>query len=166
MSFEPLDELTPALKVMIRAKFLDKGLSKTAMQVRSQAKKNVMRKKYNGLVISNTGDLAKSINSKKVKVHFYRITVTEPYGVYVHEGTRPHFPPFSPISKWVAKKLKKPKNPANYLITRAIQKNIAKYGTKAKPFLKDAMEAEATEKKITERIQVELIKELSGSKEW
>lgn len=51
-----------------------------------------------------TGDLRKSISSKVTKlVSEYLITCfsNTNYAVYVHDGTRPHFPPIDKIAKWI-----------------------------------------------------------------
>lgn len=157
------DELTPALNKMIKGQFLNRGIAKIAQKVKTKAKKNIMKRgKYNSGVISNTGDLAKSIQSERKGFAHYNVKVTEPYGVFVHEGTRPHYPPFKPISEWVARKLKVKNNPANYLITRAIVRKIGAKGTEAKPFLKDAMAEEAAEKNFKKVIENELKKELDS----
>lgn len=56
-----------------------------------------------------------------------------PYSMAVHEGTRPHMPPVSALEAWSKKKGLNP---------WAVAKNIAKFGTKANPFLKRAVEAQ------------------------
>ena len=55
------------------------------------------------------------------------------YAIYVHQGTRPHWPPVKPIKKWVMRKLgirgaDVPK------VTFLVRRKISKEGTKAKPF--------------------------------
>lgn len=57
------------------------------------------------------------------------------YGIFVHEGTRPHFPPYKgakgePLRRWSRQKGIPP-----FLVARAISRK----GTKAQPFLKDAV---------------------------
>lgn len=62
------------------------------------------------------------------------------YAVYVHEGTKPHWPPHKPLRQWVRKKL----NPATDeldSIAFLIRRKIAQEGTKAKPFLAVAIRA-------------------------
>jgi hypothetical protein len=57
-----------------------------------------------------------------------------PYGIYVHEGTRPHFPPYgegTPLAAWG----KRHGIPA-FLVARA----IARRGTKGRPFFKQGFE--------------------------
>ena len=48
-----------------------------------------------------------------------------PYAIFVHEGTKPHFPPLHAIEKWADRHGIPP-----FLVARA----IAKKGTKGKPF--------------------------------
>lgn len=73
------------------------------------------------------------------------------HGVFVHEGTKPHFPPIEPILKWVIYKglLNKANKPAATLkslkksggdneakaIAYLIARKISRVGTKAFPFL-------------------------------
>ena len=79
------------------------------------------------------------------------------YGIFRHEGTRPHFPPIEPIQKWViykglvrdrnnkpssirAIKNDKPKFDESRSIAFLIARKIAKKGTKGLPFLKLALD--------------------------
>lgn len=59
-----------------------------------------------------------------------------PYGVCVHEGTRPHFPPIAALKQWAERKLG---NPA---LAYPIARHIAKVGTKANPFMQRAWDSE------------------------
>lgn len=55
------------------------------------------------------------------------------YGLFVREGTRPHWPPAAPINQWVVKKLGlrgKDASRATYFIRR----KISRVGTKANPY--------------------------------
>ncbi|TXH07873.1 MAG: hypothetical protein E6R04_11900 [Spirochaetes bacterium] len=61
---------------------------------------------------------------------------TAPYAVFVHEGTRPHFPPLDDIKPWADRHGIPP-----FLVARAISKK----GTKGKPFFKDAIEKSEAE---------------------
>ena len=54
------------------------------------------------------------------------------YAPFVELGTKPHWPPFTPISYWVQRKLGVP--PAakeHYAVVRGVQAAIARRGTKA-----------------------------------
>lgn len=53
------------------------------------------------------------------------------YALFVHDGTRPHFPPIEAITPWANRHGIPP-----FLVARA----IARKGTKAVPFLRDALE--------------------------
>jgi len=58
---------------------------------------------------------------------------TAKYGIFVHEGTRPHWPPFgegTPLNRWARLHGIEP-----FLVARAISRR----GTKAKPFLKEGV---------------------------
>lgn len=56
-----------------------------------------------------------------------------PYAIYVHEGTKPHFPPLEAIAPWAERH-----NIPPFLVARA----IAQKGTKAQPFFADAVKEE------------------------
>ena len=78
-----------------------------------------------------------------------------PYGIYEHEGTKPHFPPIEPLVKWVIKKgiirddkgrtttMRRAKKEGDDVKARAIAfliaRKISKSGTKGLPFLKMAL---------------------------
>jgi len=155
------DELTPALKAMSEGKFLHRAIGKIATSVSSQAKRNIMQKRKYKHIIQDRGDLAKSIQQVKVAFAHYKIMVTEPHGVFVHEGTRPHYPPYKPIREWVSRKLGVKEEPAQFLITRAIVRNIGKKGTKGRPFLTDALKEKATQSVFEAVIKKEIEKEMS-----
>jgi len=63
------------------------------------------------------------------------------HGIFVHEGTRPHWPPRAPIERWVALKARRGVMDVQnirsvaFLIARAISRR----GTKAQPFLAVAL---------------------------
>lgn len=83
------------------------------------------------------GDLKKSI-SADVQGFAGRVRPTVQYAVYVHEGTRPHWMPsreWKPggsLFKWATRKGIPP-----FLVARA----IARRGTKARPWMRRAYEA-------------------------
>lgn len=62
------------------------------------------------------------------------------HGIFVHEGTKPHWPPVKPIRRWVVKKLNLRGREADSA-TWCIRKKISEVGTKAKPFLSVAVRA-------------------------
>lgn len=57
------------------------------------------------------------------------------YGLYVHEGTRPHWPPLEPLLDWVRLKLH-----GGIEMARALQRKIAAVGTKPQAFIPRAVD--------------------------
>ncbi len=68
------------------------------------------------------------------------VRYTAPYAAYVHEGTRPHWPPSGVLTRWIelVLQVKDPKEVKR--LDFLIRRKIAKYGTKPQPFLRDAAE--------------------------
>ena len=56
------------------------------------------------------------------------------HAIFVHEGTRPHWPPKAPIRRWVFKKLNIRGKEIDK-VTAAVRWKIARRGTKARPFM-------------------------------
>jgi hypothetical protein len=87
--------------------------------------------------ISVTGDLRKSITTevKRTLGALQARTGTDiKYAVFVHEGTRPHWPPELPIRQWAVRKLGVT-GPEVRKVTYAVRAKIARSGTKARPFM-------------------------------
>jgi hypothetical protein len=78
-----------------------------------------------------------------------------PYGIYRHEGTRPHFPPIEPLQKWVRKKglagsyskatkrrlgSRSIQDAQDYALAFAIARKIARRGTVGLRFLEMAFD--------------------------
>ncbi|HWZ65631.1 MAG TPA: HK97-gp10 family putative phage morphogenesis protein [Patescibacteria group bacterium] len=90
-----------------------------------------------------TGTLQRSIMPER-NYPVARVKVNAPYGSYVENGTRPHWPPIGAIAAWAAKKgigdakgyRATGKGSTPFLIARAISKR----GTKAQPFWKPGIE--------------------------
>ena len=61
------------------------------------------------------------------------------YAPFVELDTRPHWPPFIPIAYWVHRKLRVA-GELHYAVTRAIQRKIARFGTKGKHMFETAFE--------------------------
>lgn len=82
---------------------------------------------------ASTGTLKKSIQ-RDLYPTYAQVYPTVQYGLYVHEGTRPHWPPVAEtkpggsIYRWAQKKGIPP-----FLVARA----IARRGTKGQPWLAD-----------------------------
>lgn len=65
---------------------------------------------------------------------FVKIGTDVDYAIYVHEGTRPHFPPVLALGGWANR------HGINaFLVARA----ISRHGTRPHPFLRDALPAAA-----------------------
>jgi len=87
--------------------------------------------------VNVTGDLRKSIThevSRELNSIRLQVGTNLSYAVFVHEGTKPHWPPKAPIRKWVIKKLGI-KGENTDKVTFAVRRKIARKGTKARPFL-------------------------------
>lgn len=90
--------------------------------------------------VGSTGDLRKRIHVEQGERAGIITAVVKPgvnYAVFVHEGTRPHFPPLAPLETWVRRKLKKT-GPEAEEIARRIQRHIGFHGTKPFPFFRIA----------------------------
>ena len=93
-----------------------------------------IRKKAQGYAPKDTGALRKSIKVERTKklrgsLRGVAVVVRSPYGLFVHEGTRPHMPPVDALRGWAARKGMSP---------WAVALGIAAKGTEAQPFLKRA----------------------------
>jgi len=90
------------------------------------------------------GDLRKSINyqvNREETRIVCRVGTNIKYGVFVHEGTRPHYPPLLPIQRWVYRKHPELRGKKKIIlgIARAVVKKIGKFGTEATPFLTNSL---------------------------
>lgn len=87
------------------------------------------------------GDLAKSITSE-VEVELNKIRLqfgsNVKHGIFVHEGTKPHWAPIKPLERWVVRKLGYT-FPEAAQVARRVQFVIAKHGTKSKPYAATTM---------------------------
>lgn len=93
--------------------------------------------------INVDGTIMKSVRSEveKMKDGFRLLFGSNaPHDIFVHEGTRPHWPPAKPIRQWVRKKLNVPTNELDS-VTFLVQRKISRVGTKAKPFAAVAVRA-------------------------
>lgn len=84
-----------------------------------------------------TGRLSGSITTVAATVdNLPTVLVGTPvnYALYVHEGTKPHWPPRDPIARWLAFKGGNPKD------AWRVQAAIARRGTAPRPFLTRALQ--------------------------
>jgi len=106
-------------------KEVDTALDRAAHKIENDAKQNAP---------GNTGALQESIKAQRRGIARHRVIVNSEYGIYVHEGTKPHWPPFSEntaLADWAQNKGLPP---------FAVAKSIAEDGTEAQPFLREAVE--------------------------
>jgi len=97
-----------------------------------------------------TGDLRRSIKIQKSRSFLgglkgVAVVVRSTYGLYVHEGTRPHMPPVDALRPWASSKGISP---------WAVALKIAREGTVGTPFLADATEETARALPIELRVAV------------
>lgn len=78
----------------------------------------------------DTGRLQNSIGTESPNNRMRKIGPSAHYGEYVEKGTRPHYPPLTPLFGWAKRK--------GGLDPFAIQQSIGMWGTKAQPYMKPA----------------------------
>lgn len=88
--------------------------------------------------INVDGDIKKSLYQEVERVKdALKLTVGAgvAHAVYVHEGTKPHWPPVAPIREWVRKKLGIADRAQIRRVAFLVARKIARSGTRPKPFL-------------------------------
>ena len=93
--------------------------------------------------INYNADLRNSITSEVEKTlgkMELRVGPNVDYAIFVHEGTRPHWPPKNVIRKWVVRKLGLKGADADRA-TFFIRRKIARVGTPPRPFMLEALNA-------------------------
>lgn len=113
------------------SKIVDINLQKAMDYSTTRVKQNV-REEIVNRGITNQGGLQKSVNVYESTPKRGVVGVGEKYGLYVEQGSRPHFPPVAAIERWAQTKLGV--RGAGFLIAR----KIARVGTKAHPFVAPA----------------------------
>jgi len=136
-------------------------LDSTAVVLRVYVKDNIRR-----MHILDTERLLDSVTTVKDGRYSRRVVVDVPYAAYVEYGTRPHWPPVEPIRAWVSRhkssfgiRDEKDLDRVTYLIRR----KIGKLGTRARPFMRQAVAALRHElpkrlRRLGETVDVELSK--------
>lgn len=81
-----------------------------------------------------TGATSDGIIVRRVSETEWVCISTAPWSVALEEGSRPHFPPIEPLKKWARLRL------GDEQIAYAVQRKIAKEGTRAQPFMGPAMD--------------------------
>lgn len=81
------------------------------------------------------------------------------HAVFVHQGTRPHWPPPGPIQKWVALKMRRGMLETDDIRSTAflVSRAISRRGTRARPFLAVSLRSQQS------RMVREVVKAIQGS---
>lgn len=129
-----LDELLSALKRApeITAKHLNTAIKRTLTIYERESKKNTP---------IDTGNLRNNVENKFGNLQGY-LMFRAKYAAAVHEGTKPHWPPKNILEVWARRHGAKNPKSAAFLIGR----KIARKGTSARPFLRNAVERLENEK--------------------
>ena len=98
-----------------------------------------MQKKTSAYAPVDTGKLSRSVKIEKRRsmgggLSGVAVVVRSPYGLFVNEGTRPHFPPVSALTGWASRHGMNP---------YAVAVGISKRGTRAQPFFDKALKETA-----------------------
>lgn len=102
---------------------MSRAIMKSLLLMQGYARQNVPK---------DTSNLGGKIQPKMINALHGELVADTNYAVFVHEGTRPHFPPFYAIDPWARR---------HGIPTFLVQRAIARKGTKANPFMKDAKES-------------------------
>lgn len=78
----------------------------------------------------DTGALRADVKVQEMRNLYAKVGTLKQYGLYVHEGTKPHFPPVSALTGWAKRHGVSP---------FAVARGISRKGTKARPFLTEAL---------------------------
>lgn len=103
---------------------VDRDLERRAIRVSTKAR---------ALCPVHFGRLRASIHQRKVRDLIWEVVADANYAIYVHEGTRPHFPPPQKLERWA--RLHGFPPGGGFLVARAISEE----GTEGRPFLSDAL---------------------------
>lgn len=99
-------------------------------------------------------------NNARIKVYLVHL----PYLKYLESGTKPHYPPFAPILKWVRDKGlptgngKKGSLPTDKQLAYLVQRKIGREGTAAVPLVRQTQEAlnPTFEKRLEEALEKDI----------
>lgn len=108
---------------------ISKGITKALVVLQGEARM---------LVPVDTGRLRNAITFNLENNYFGRLSANTDYAIFVHEGSRPHFPPLSAIEPWAKR---------HGAIPFAVALGISRKGTKKHPFFKLAKERKDNEVK-------------------
>jgi len=110
-----------------------KILLKLGWAIASEAKKNIIKNKS-----VDTGNLLNSIQVEQQEDGTVIVGSKLEYAPAIEFGTRPHYPPETPIKEWAHRKLGLHGEELEQA-TKSIQWKIYHYGTPAAPYLRPAI---------------------------
>ena len=114
------------------------GLEETAEAILAESQKATPVGATTGL--KDSGHLFPRRPHVAGNVAWVQVRYSAPYAMFVHEGTRPHFPPPEALLRWCELVLGIKDEKEARRAAWAIARTIAKYGTKPHTFLRDAAE--------------------------
>lgn len=130
-----------------------RGLRSAAMVLQGYAVEEITHAEPHPAVA--TGELARSVVSTPVEDGSI-VKVDAPQGVFMEEGTRPHFPPLQPLEDWVTLKGFARDPAAVRRIAYAIALKIARDGIAPRHFFQKAVARLEREAVIPREIAAEL----------
>lgn len=117
---------------------LNKAFAKAPRVIGAEARKSIrkalilLQAGARQFVVKDTGRLANALRITQTTNLSGKISAETDYAIYVHEGTRAHFPPLNAITPWANR---------HGLPAFVVARSIARKGTKANPFFDLAKEA-------------------------
>ncbi len=148
IKIDGLDRLVKALERFpdVSMKNMDNGIKESIFEIEREAKLRTP---------VDTGVLRNSFQSN-FKPLQGQVGPSVDYAIYVHQGTRPHWPPFqkgSALARW---------SQLHGVSAFLVARKISRKGTKAKPFLFDGAKASLPQiKKHMEAAVADTIKEIA-----
>jgi hypothetical protein len=115
-------KLAPAQLAGPQRRFLDRASFALQNEARDRAPVDTSRLR---------NSIGREIDSG-IPPRYARVGTNTFYAPFVHEGTRPHWPPIAPLRRWAKRHGVNP---------YALQRAIAQRGTRPRPFLRDAVHA-------------------------
>jgi hypothetical protein len=91
--------------------------------------------------LKDSGQLRPEVPVTSGEYAWIEVVYDAPYAAFVHEGTKPHFPPVDALVRWVQLVLGIHDEKEARGVAFAIARTISIHGTKPEPFLKDALNA-------------------------
>jgi hypothetical protein len=111
-----------------------RGLRSAALRGVGIVKEEIATSKPHPAV--DKGDLIRSVHYSPGKRGGF-VVVDAPHAAFVEMGTRPHWPPFLPIYRWVQRKITRDEYKAA-AIAKRVRAKIAAHGTEPRHFMRKA----------------------------